>query len=410
MIDESREFDVVISGGGMVGASLACALESLPLSIALVEAVPFDSDSQPSFDARTTALSRTSQRILDSLGIWADVAGQANAIQRIHISERGRFGTAIIDGEEQGVDALGYVLENRVLGAALWSRIGRADNVEVFCPAAIATADPRAAAMKLVMADDAGELNGRLLVVADGARSKLRSILGIDASTRTYGQTAIVGNVALASAVSGHTAFERFTAAGPVALLPADRQRFVFVLTRRADLAPAVMDLSDQAFLALLQETFGFRLGRFSRIGRRYAYPLSLVRSDAVIAARAAIIGNAAHGLHPVAGQGYNLGLRDVATLAEVIADDQRRSAAPDAGAPEVLQNYRGWRLDDQRNVVAFTDGLVRLFDAPLNSLGAARGLGLLAFDMMPGAKRLLARQTMGLGGRLTRLARGLPL
>jgi 2-octaprenyl-6-methoxyphenol hydroxylase len=410
MIDDSANFDVVISGGGMVGASLACALGSLPLRIALVEAVPFDSDSQPSFDARTTALSRTSQRILDSLGIWADVAGQANAIQRIHISERGRFGTAIIDGQEQGVDALGYVLENRVLGAALWSRIGRTDNIAVFCPAAIASAVSRETAMHLEMADDGGALSGRLLVVADGARSKLRSMLGIHASTRTYGQTAIVGNVALGSAVHGNTAFERFTVDGPVALLPADEQRFVFVLTRRADLAPAVMDLSNQAFLALLQETFGFRLGRFSRIGRRFAYPLSLVRSDSVIAARAAIIGNAAHGLHPVAGQGYNLGLRDVATLAEVIADELRRHAASDPGAPEVLQQYRGWRHDDQRNVVAFTDGLVRLFDVPLNSLGAARGLGLLAFDMMPGAKRLLARQTMGLGGRLTRLARGLPL
>ncbi len=394
----------------MVGASLACALSSLPLRVALVEAVPFDSGGQPSFDARTTALSRTSQRILDSLGIWAEIADQATAIRRIHVSERGRFGTAIVDGEEQGVDALGYVLENRALGAALWSRIGRADNIEVYCPESIASAGSGEDPVSVVMEHAADRLSGRLLVVAEGARSSLRSMLGITARVRPYGQTAIVGNVELKSPVDGHTAFERFTMDGPVALLPFGERRFVFVLTRRAELAPAVMELSDQSFLALLQETFGYRLGRFSRIGQRSAYPLSLVRSDSVIASRAAIIGNAAHGLHPVAGQGYNLGLRDVATLAEVIADDQRRNSVPDPGAPEVLLQYREWRRDDQRKVVAFTDGLVRLFDVPLASLGSVRGLGLLAFDMMPGAKRLLARQTMGLGGRLTRLARGLPL
>jgi 2-octaprenyl-6-methoxyphenol hydroxylase len=243
--------------------------------------------------------------------------------------------------------------------------------------------------------------------VADGARSTLRQALGIAAHTRPYKQVAIVGNVSVAKPGVGNVAYERFTADGPLALLPAGDDRYVFVLTRRDTAAEAVAALPDAAFVEVLQQEFGFRLGRFRQVGMRSCYPLELVEAESVTTRRVAIVGNAAHGLHPVAGQGYNLGLRDAAALAELIATETRRSdAPPDVGRQSLLAAYAGWRRPDQRKVVAFTDGLVRLFD--LNGLGSLRGLGLLLFDTAPGAKRLLARETMGLAGRRTRLARGL--
>jgi 2-octaprenyl-6-methoxyphenol hydroxylase len=408
--------DVLIAGGGMVGASLAASLAGLSLRVALVEAVPAGSAGQPSFDARTTALSRSSRHILGTIGIWPEVAAQATPIRRIHVSERGRLGTAVLDAAEEGGEPLGYVLENRLLGAALWSKLGTAANVAIHSPATVTGVERAPGCLAVRIGTNGACLRTRLLVVADGARSALRASLGIAASTRPYGQVAIVGNVAVAggaSATLATTAFERFTPDGPLALLPAGPGRYVFVLTRRAGVAAGVAALPDAEFLALLQQEFGFRLGRFTRAGARSAYPLELVVAGAVTAPRVAVIGNAAHGLHPVAGQGYNLGLRDAAALAELVAGECAASpdpagAGPDPGSPALLERYSAWRQPDQRRVVAFTDGLVRLFDR--GGLGPLRGLGLLLFDTTPGAKRLLARETMGLAGRRSRLVRGLPL
>lgn len=393
----------------MVGASLAVALAGLPVRVTLVEAIPAGSPGQPSFDARTTALSRSSQHILATLGIWPAVEADAAPIRRIHVSERGRFGTTVIDGQEEGGEPLGYVLENRLLGSALWRAIGQSPNVTVRAPASVTGVARTGDGLAVTVAEgEAGTvIRARLLVVADGSRSPLRESLGISARIRPYEQVAIVGNVAVEAAGRRRPdgiAYERFTPEGPLALLPAGPGRYVFVLTRRAPVADAVARLPDAEFLGLLQREFGHRLGRFARVGTRGTYPLELVEAEAVTAGRVAVVGNAAHGLHPVAGQGYNLGLRDAASLAEVIAE----AAGADPGAPELLARFADWRRPDQRKVVAFTDGLIRLFDR--SGLGTLRGLGLLLFDATPGAKRFLARQTMGLGGRRTRLARGLRL
>jgi len=416
-LDEAAnsDCDVLIAGGGMVGASLAVALAGLPLRVTLVEAIPAGSPGQPSFDARTTALSRSSRHILGTLGIWPALAEHAAPIRRIHVSERGRLGTAVIDADEEGGEALGYVLENRLLGAALWRALDVSPNVTVHSPATVTGVEDLGAALgvRVERGGASTTLRTRLLVVADGARSPLRESLGITARTRPYEQTAIVGNVAVErpNRTRGQDAiaYERFTPDGPLALLPAGGGRYVFVLTRPAAAAEAVAALPDTAFLALLQREFGFRLGRFQRVGVRSRYPLELVEADAVTARRVAVIGNAAHGLHPVAGQGYNLGLRDAAALAEVLAEEARQThCLPDPGGTSLLARYATWRRPDQRKVVAFTDGLIRLFDR--KGLGSLRGLGLLLFDAAPGAKRLLARETMGLAGRRSRLVRGLPL
>lgn len=405
--------DVFIAGGGMVGASLAVALAGLDLRVGLAEAVPLGGPGQPSFDRRTVALARSSQRILDSLGLWSALAPEAAPIRRIHVSEQGRFGSTVIDAAREGVPALGYVIGNARIGAALWGALNAAPGVALYVPGEVQGVEPAGEYLRVLVRHEGALLAvpTRLLVVADGARSRLRAALGIEARVRPYGQTAIIGTVGLARGRAGDLAFERFTPSGPLALLPAGTDRYAFVVTRRTADAPAALALDDAGFVGLLRAAFGTRAGRFAAPSPRVAYPLELVTAAAITAPRAVVIGNAAHGLHPVAGQGYNLGLRDVAALAEAIADDLRRNAgAADPGADTVLARYRDWRRRDQRNVVAFTDGLVRVFgtDAPL--LGPLRGLSLLAFDLLPGAKGLLARETMGLGGRLSRLARGLPL
>jgi 2-octaprenyl-6-methoxyphenol hydroxylase len=405
--------DILIAGGGMVGASLAVALAGLPLRVLLVEAIPAGSPGQPSFDARTTALSRSSQHILQALRIWPAVATRATPILKIHISERGRLGTAVIDADDDGGEALGYVIENRLLGAELWRVLRGSPNITVRSPGTVTAVSDSADALQ-VEVEQAGAMAGatstirtRLLVVADGARSTLRASLGIAARTRPYEQVAIVGNVSVENPGAGTVAYERFTPDGPLALLPAGGDRYVFVLTRREAAADAVTALPDAAFLSLLQQEFGFRLGRFQRVGVRSRYPLELVEAEAVTSRRVVVVGNAAHGLHPVAGQGYNLGLRDAAALAELVAAEMRRTdGGPDPGRESLLADYAAWRRPDQRKVVAFTDGLIRLFER--TDLGPLRGLGLLLFDTVPGAKRLLARETMGLAGRRTRLARGL--
>jgi 2-octaprenyl-6-methoxyphenol hydroxylase len=316
----------------------------------------------------------------------------------------------VIDGDEEGGEPLGYVLENRLLGAMLWRAMRDSPNVTVRSPATVAGVARADDALEVTVQEGGASsvLRTRLLVVADGARSSLRASLGIAARIRSYEQVAIVGNVAVhggsRAGGQGSIAYERFTPDGPLALLPAGPGRYVFVLTRRAAVAGAVVGLPDAGFLELLQQEFGHRLGRFERVGARSSYPLELVEADAVTAPRVAVVGNAAHGLHPVAGQGYNLGLRDAATLAELIA----ATAGADPGRPELLARYAAWRRPDQRRVATFTDGLIRLFAR--SGPGALRGLGLQLFDTTPGAKRVLARQTMGLGGRQTRLVRGLPL
>lgn len=403
----SNSFDVAIVGGGMVGASLAAALTPLGLRVALVESVPLQSESQPSFDERTTALSNGSRRILNSMGVWDVVAPEAAPIRRIHVSDQGRFGFARIDAAEEGVAALGFVLANRVLGAALWERLAADPAIAIFCPARVneITTSPEAVTLQVEAdGEPSRTLHARLLVAADGANSGIRKALGIEATRWDYEQTAIITNVATRK-FHDHVAYERFTSTGPLAVLPLADGRCTVVWTLAPEVAQATMQLDDATFLARLQERFGFRLGRFTRVGRRHAYPLALTRAEERIGKRVVIIGNAAQGLHPIAGQGFNLGLRDVATLAEVIADSPAT-----LGDEAMLARYDEWRRTDRRGVIAFTDGLVRLFGNPLGSVKVARDLGLLLFDVLPPAKSALSALSMGITGKLPRLARGVPL
>jgi 2-octaprenyl-6-methoxyphenol hydroxylase len=396
-------FDVAIAGGGMVGLSLAAAIGGLDLDVAVIEPVAPDADEQPSFDSRTTALSNGSRRVLEGIGAWGGVAAQATAIRRIHVSERGAFGTAVLDAAEQGVAALGHTIENRLLGRALRERVAAAPRVRAI-PARVTRLEGSGGALRLET--DAGErIDARLVVAADGAQSAVRAALGIAATVDDYGQHAVIAHVDT-TRFHEHTAYERFTPTGPIALLPIREGRCAVVWTLAPVAAKRALGLDDDAFRAELQSAFGLRLGRFTRVGRRQSYPLALVQAARLTAPRAAVLGNAAQSLHPVAGQGFNLALRDVAMLAELLAG----AHGGDPGSPDLLARYAEWRAPDRDAVVRFTDTLVRGFGLDLAPLRQARGSGLALFDLLRPVKQAFARRTMGLAGRQPRLVRGLPL
>ena len=406
----STDYDIIIAGGGMVGTSLALALQPLKLRVAVVEAVARGATQQPSFDDRSTALSRSSQRMFEAMGLWPEIVAASTPIHHIHVSDRGRFGFAHIDAEEQQVEALGYVVINRVLGQVLQQALAEADNVEFVCPARITAVKTGVSRVTAVLDDVAGnrELTGRLLVAADGANSAVREMVGISARRVDYAQWAIIGNL-LPEQSPANRAFERFTEDGPIAMLPIADERAAFVWMHSPDAAREHLELDDATFTARLQAAFGHRLGRFSRIGQRAAYPLALTKANGLIARRAVVVGNAAHGLHPVAAQGFNLGLRDVAALCDCIAD-RRSAGGDDPGDAAVLESYAEWRKSDQAKVVHFTDGLVNLFADTRPPVRVLRNAAMIGFDLVPGVRRLFARHTMGLAGRLPRLSRGVPL
>lgn len=400
------EADVAIVGGGMVGASLALALRDLGIRVVLIEGVAPNSSAQPSFDDRTTALGNASRRIFAGLGVWDAIAPRAAAIRTIHVSDAGRFGFARLRAEEQGIDAFGYVVANRVIGAALWEKLQESRSIEVRVPATAEEIEISDAGARFTIVGAGGsreEVKARLVVAADGAHSSVRAAAEIEAGVEDYDQVAIVANVAADHAHDG-TAFERFTPSGPLAVLPLYDGSYGVIWSCRPQDAAGVMSLDDNSYLRELQTRFGWRAGRFVRVGRRASYPLKLTRAVTTTATRTVLIGNAAQALHPVAGQGFNLGLRDAAMLAEVIAN----AGLADVGAPMLLQRFAQWRTVDRSGVVRFTDTLVKLFGSSRPGVGILRNLGLLMFDLTPPAKSALARVSAGFGGPTPRLARGL--
>lgn len=402
-------YDVIIIGGGMVGASLACALSGSDLRVAIVEAVPPGVRDEPGYDERAIALAYGTSRIFRGLQLWDELALAATPIHRIHVSDRGHFGMTRMDRSDEGLPALGYVVPARVIGQVLNDAVSRREGIEYYCPAtvsAIRRTDDEVR-VDIIGNDVPKTLSARLLVAADGVNSAVREQFGIDSRESDYQQSAIVTNIT-PQLPHRNIAYERFTDTGPLALLPMTEQRCAVVWTVASEQADAIMALDDDAFLAQLQARFGYRLGRLQRPGRRQAWPLKLLQATESVRERLALVGNAAHTLHPIAGQGFNLGARDIAALAEVLVDAVRNGEDP--GALRVLNRYAEWRHADHQSVTVFTDGLARLFTLPVPALGLVRSTGLLALDLLPPAKRLLTRMTMGRGGKVPRLARGLPL
>ena len=389
---------IAIIGGGLVGASLALALQAgareRQWKIVLIEPYAPGDSYQPSYDARASALSFGSQQIYQSLGLWDAIAPRAEAIQDIHISDRGRFAAARINAKEEGVAALGYVVENAWLGHCLWAALDSAI-VEWRCPARVEQMHSLPDGYRLEL-DDGSSLECDLAILADGGRSGLREQLGIYAQHNPYGQTALISNISSAKPHQG-MAFERFTDDGPMALLPLPENRSVLIWTREPEEAQRLYALPDQQFLQELQACFGYRLGAIEQVGRRHLYPLSLIQSSEQVRANLVVLGNAAHSLHPVAGQGYNLSLRDSMALADCLL------AGPNTpGDLATLQSFQQQQQLDQELTIGFSDRVTRLFSNAKPVLAGGRNLGLLGLDLFPPAKHWFARQAMGLGVRRT--------
>lgn len=412
MSSRTKHYDIVIAGGGMIGTSLALALAPLGLRVAVVEAIARKEAAQPSFDDRSTALSRSTQRMFEAMELWPDIVAASTPIRAIHVSDKGRFGFSHIDAEEQGVEALGYVVINRVLGGVLQDALSELDSVDVLCPARIVDIELAPDAATAVVEDADGEqqaLSCNLLVAADGANSAVREMMGITAQKSPYGQRAVIGNLQPERNID-NMAYERFTKQGPLAILPIADDRAGFVWTVSEDDAERVMALDDDEFLEGLQQEFGYRLGAFSRVGKRASYPLILSKALRLTATRSVLIGNSAHGLHPVSAQGFNLGMRDVAAIVDCIADAKTSSQNFDPGSAGLLEQYASWRRSDQKKLVRFTDSIVKLFGTDRRPLQTLRNIGMLGFDLVPGVRSAFAKHTMGLAGRLPRLSRGVPI
>ncbi|MCK4864497.1 MAG: 2-octaprenyl-6-methoxyphenyl hydroxylase [Gammaproteobacteria bacterium] len=421
----NTDFDLIIIGGGLVGASLACALSlSQPessLRIAIVEAFPFksdDSEYQPAFDARSVALSYTSKQVFEGIDLWSSInkLGVA-AIKKIHISDRGHAGVTRLNAEDENVDALGYVVETRVIGKALFKALEKQKNVTLIAPAKLKNFELglNSASVIIETGKEKKEktLTAKLLVAADGGDSIVRRLSGVRIKQRNYEQSAVIANVAT-DQPHNNRAFERFTDSGPLALLPMaatkkEANRYSLVWTVKSSEQEEMMRWDDETFLLKLKERFGERAGQFINVSKRHVYPLSLMRATEHVRERLAIIGNAAHSLHPVAGQGFNLGLRDVAALSQVIIDAER-DGNKDIGQLSTLEIYEAWRRRDHIQTAMATDSLVRIFSNKFLPLAALRNLGLLVVDIVPPLKKVFARHAMGFVGKLPRLGRGLKL
>ena len=395
-------FELNIVGGGMVGASLALALQGCARqsgwTIRLIEAhPPVKGGWQPSYDNRSTALSHGSRRLFERLGIWSELARRAEPIRQIHVSDRGHPGAARMCAKTEGVPALGYIVENAWLGEVL---IGNLDQqaIEWRAPARVAHARPQPGGyqLDLQVADGVRQLDGDLLVIADGGRSGLLDQLGIHRKVNPYQQVAVIANVTTANGHGG-VAYERFTETGPLALLPLSGQRSALIWTLAVDVAEEVAQLSDEAFLERLQAAFGFRMGALTKVGERASYPLNLIEAEEQVRSHLVVLGNAAHSLHPIAGQGFNLSLRDAMALADELMQAQRDGRHP--GSLGVLQAYLDGQRSDQLGTVAFSHYLTQLFSNRNPALVAGRNAGLLALDLLPAVKTLVARQGMGLRG-----------
>lgn len=400
------QHDVLIIGGGMVGATLACTLAAnTSLNIGVVEAklLPHCDERgdltrhfNPSYDERSTALSYGSCRFFEQIGVWDGLSRHVEYIQRIHVSQQGKFGVVSLDRKEEKVPYLGAVVENAWLGVVLGARLSAFPAIHLHSPAQVVALQQEEDGYRVQITQN-GQMRFvrcRLLVVADGTQSTCCTLLGIEQLQDDYDQVAVVANL---SPVRPHQqiAYERFSRQGPMALLPLRDQRFALVFSVPEYTVADYLAMDDDRFMQTVDQAMGGRLGGFVKVGMRASYPLRLIRAREQVRPSCVLLGNAAHSLHPIAGQGFNLSVRDVAILSEeiMLALSEQRSI----GALSTLQAYLARREQDQQLTIHFSDKLQKLFGFDNAALSLARAAGLTVFDCWPAGKHLLARQTMGL-------------
>ncbi|VEB95504.1 2-octaprenyl-6-methoxyphenol hydroxylase [Cedecea lapagei] len=386
---------VIIVGGGMAGATLALAISKLTrgkLPVSLIEAVAPDSTAHPGFDARAIALAKGTCQQLDRIGIWPAIADRATAIKTVHVSDRGHAGFVTLEAEDYQIDALGHVVELHDIGLRLFSLLRKAPGVTLHCPQRVASFSRNEQSVNVVL-DNGVELQGNVLVAADGTRSKLAAQCGVTLQSQSYQQIAVIANVMISEPHNGR-AFERFTEHGPIAMLPMSDGRCSLVWCHPLEARAEVESWSETEFCRQLQRAFGWRLGRITQAGVRHHYPLALTTASQTVSHRLALVGNAAQTLHPIAGQGFNLGLRDVMSLAEGLAEAY--AAGADVGSFPVLAAWRQRRAADKAATIGVTDGLVQLFANRWAPLVVGRNLGLMAMEHFTPARDVLAQRTLG--------------
>jgi len=397
-----HDYDILIVGGGLAGNSLALALKDSGLRIALIEASTREQLHNSPAGDRALALSAGTIKNLQALNAWKGVEDKATAIKDIHISDRGHFGKARLSAKKQGVDALGYVISARDIEGHVAKLVEQA-GIEQICPARIVGLMSGLESVSVSLKKDGESINlsARLLVGADGGQSSVRSLLEIPQQVTEYGQTALVTTVK-SSLPHNNVAYERFTESGPLAMLPAGKEECSVVWTRRNEEAEDLISSTEEEFLAQLQQCFGYTLGELSLTAPRRAFPLTLIRAESMVSGRVVIIGNAVHQLHPVAGQGFNLGIRDVMQLAEMLIRQQQKNA--DVGDAGFLNQYAESRQKDHDQTIGFTDKVVKIFSTDWLPVAAARSISLAVMDHIPFAKGMLSKHAMGLSGRLPRV------
>jgi 2-octaprenyl-6-methoxyphenol hydroxylase len=404
--------ELIVAGAGLNGMLLATACAGAGLAVAVVDPQPPAAMQAEGFDGRTSAIAYGSKLVLDGIGLWPEIVGDAEPIREIRVADDNSPLFLHYDARELGaelgepVTPLGYIVENRILRRALFAMAQTLPSLRLVMPARVAALEPSATGT--VARLDTGErLRGRLVAAADGKASPLRRAAGIGAVAWRYPQTGIVTTVAHTRPHAG-IAVEHFLPAGPFAILPMTGDRSSIVWTEKAALAPRLLALPEAEFAAELAARFGDFLGTLEPVGPRWTYPLALLQAERYADRRLALVGEAAHVIHPIAGQGLNIGIRDVAALAELVIDQRRRGL--DIGDDAVLRRYQRWRRADALLLAAVTDGLNRLFSNEIAPIRLARDLGLAAVHRLPPVKRLLMRHAMGVLGDRPRLARGEPL
>ena len=397
--------EVIIVGGGMVGLSLALMLAKANIAVKLLEAIKYpnydDANLAPyhsSFDARNSALSRRSVQIYQELGLWHALQAHATPILEVHITEQGSFGKARLKAEQEKVESFGQVIENAWLGRVLLTEVRKQPLIELIDGVQVTSLTQYSdqALIEAIRGEEHLSLQAKLVIAADGRDSFCRKALGIGASEHDYDQVAIVTTVQT-SKPHNHVGFERFSHLGPLALLPlpGEYRRSVVWPVKKGTEGEWLGDENDQHFLDALQETYGDRAGKFQKTGKRFSFPLSQVLAEKQAVGRVVLMGNAAHTIHPVAGQGFNLCMRDAYVLVRYLTEQLAQS--DDIGQPSMLLAYEQARLTDQQRVIKFCDSVVRGFSNQNPILKFIRNTGLLAFDTIPGIKPLVANYAMGL-------------
>ena len=400
-----KQYDVLIIGGGMTGASMALMLSGHGLSIAVCEASQ-SHHKNSQYDQRAIVLSYSSRQIFEAMGVWEKLLPLSQPITNIHVSDKGRFGFTRLSAKQSKVDAMGYVCSAGEIGEVLSDQLKEQSDIDYLCAVNVERVESVGNEVVVYQSDDVNEkFSAQLVIAADGKSSKIRQQLKIPVSHWKYQQIAFVTFITPEIDHQG-VAYERFTEKGPVVLLPMKDGQYAVVWTVNEDEAESIKQLSDEHFIETLQKRFGRRVGKFHSLRNRLSYPLDFIYAEQLIKQRVALIGNAAHAFHPIAGQGFNLGLRDVVVLAEQII--QANNASEDIGAESILKNYESLRKSDHQKTLLMTEGFVRIFNNPLFLIGAIRNIGMSCLDLFPSLKQQFIDRSMGVSGSQSKILAGL--